>query len=323
MSAMQQRATVPFTFNGLPLSAIPHENDLWLTGEDIGRALDYSEPRIAIHKIYTRNKIELDSHSTVLKLPVTGVQDGDLRNQTDYAGADSDHETSPAGTTQLRDVRVFSEEGVMILTMLSSQPAAAQFRAWAVRVLKAYRHGNLVIGNPGSRDRLLQTCIKEVRFGNPAAIHTLVHHFGYPESIAAPAVPNPFLKPRGGNASTATPLVQWFVDGFLPALKREVLAGGGPLLTAIHGRTATCRHWKIENDHEDVFSLLAELSEIRALAAEIGEAHGVDPTCTGMSFRHGLHHFTKRMAAHGWACTKARTTTDGVVLWALTLEGGE
>ena len=39
MAALQSGASVPFTFNGQPLAAISHEDDLWLTGEDIGRAL--------------------------------------------------------------------------------------------------------------------------------------------------------------------------------------------------------------------------------------------------------------------------------------------
>lgn len=41
----------------------------------------------------------------------------------------------------IQETRVFSQGGVMIITMLSKQPKARQFRSWAVRILKSYRKG--------------------------------------------------------------------------------------------------------------------------------------------------------------------------------------
>lgn len=51
------------------------------------------------------------------------------------------------------------------------------------------------IADQRKRDRLLETCIKEARFGNAAAIHTLITEFGYPESIRNRAVET---QPEGG-----------------------------------------------------------------------------------------------------------------------------
>lgn len=325
MTALQHRASVPFTFNGKPLSAIPHDNDLWLTGEDIGRALEYSYPRQAITKLYERNREELDNYSTVLKLPIASAestQEGDTCevNLTSQVGSEEVNLT-PAGTTQLRDVRVFSEEGVMILTMLSGQPRAAAFRAWAVRVLKAYRHGNLVIASPSKRDQLLQTCIKEVRFGNPAAIHTLVHHFGYPETIAEAVGRNPFTGRGSAIVANSTPvMVQWFVDGFLPDLRSEVLAGSGPLLDQVRAHAETARYWKVTDGADGAFVIEFQMRDMQALAAEIGEARGVDAGCTGYAFRLGVRAHTPRIKMCGWTLSKPRKTMSDAEIWTLTME---
>lgn len=105
-------------FNGHPLEIIQHQDEVWFNKEQIGGALGYADPRKAINKIYLRNQTELDEYSVGVKL---GSTDG------------KQYET-----------RIFNEEGVMLLTMLSRQPKAAEFRRWAVKVLKAYRHSEPV-----------------------------------------------------------------------------------------------------------------------------------------------------------------------------------
>lgn len=146
--------TVPFNFSGIPLAAIEHEEDLWLTGEDIGNALEYTNPRIAINKLYKRNQAELDQHSIVVKMPVAYgdayPREGDGGNEegtcvtslgthvgSNYLETPPAYPEKGAGATRLQPVRVFNEEGVMILTMLSSQPKAAEFRAWGGKALTA------------------------------------------------------------------------------------------------------------------------------------------------------------------------------------------
>jgi prophage antirepressor-like protein len=152
---------VVYEFNRQPVPMHRHEGDLWVTSEHIGAALGYAEPNRAITKIYNRNREELDLHTCTPKL-VHQAEDG---------------------IEQRRSVRCFNEEGIMIITMLSRQPKAAEFRAWAVKILKAYRHGELVLNQPSERDHLLELCISEAGKCNIAALSTLVSRYGYEPSI--------------------------------------------------------------------------------------------------------------------------------------------
>ena len=146
-----------YDFNGADIQLIPHDGDLWVTGEAIGGALGYPEPRKAISKMYERNTEEISAHSCYVKLTTQ----------------------SKGGLSQRRSFRVYNEEAVMIITMLSRQPKAAEFRAWAVQILKAYRRGELIMATPGQRDTLLELCIRESGNGNVAAMDTLVNRYGY------------------------------------------------------------------------------------------------------------------------------------------------
>jgi prophage antirepressor-like protein len=101
-------------FRGQAIPVIAHEGDQWITGEQIGRALGYEHPRQRINDLFRRNRDELSEYSLELKL----------------------RSSEPP-------TRIYNEEGVMVLTMLSRQPVAQQFRRWAVGILKAYRHGDL------------------------------------------------------------------------------------------------------------------------------------------------------------------------------------
>ena len=104
-------------FHGQSLPVVEHAGDHWFAAQHIGQALGYERPVDQIGKIYRRHSNELDEYSSSATL-------------ADVAG-------------KQRDQRLFNEEGVMIITMLSRQPRAAEFRRWAVKVLKAYRHGAL------------------------------------------------------------------------------------------------------------------------------------------------------------------------------------
>ncbi len=104
-------------FNDLKVDFIEKDDELWLTGEQIGMALEYEEPRKSINNIYDRNKDELDEYSVDTNLMST-----DGKNYM---------------------TRIYNEKGVMLITMLSKQPKAKGFRRWAVQVLEAFRHGKL------------------------------------------------------------------------------------------------------------------------------------------------------------------------------------
>lgn len=106
-------------FDGHPLDMVRHADDAWMTAEQIGEALEYSFAREAIMKIYERNAEELDDYTCVVNLTTQAEN----------------------GVTQNRQIRVFNEEGVMLICMWSKQPKAKAFRQWAVAVLKKHRQG--------------------------------------------------------------------------------------------------------------------------------------------------------------------------------------
>ena len=71
-------------FNGVQLDCYRAENengDFWATREQIGRLLDYAEPRDSIAKIHQRNQERLDKFSGVVKL---STPEGGTQNTTVY-----------------------------------------------------------------------------------------------------------------------------------------------------------------------------------------------------------------------------------------------
>lgn len=161
MDGELQQAPDTYRFGEVSIPLVAHDGDVWMTGEAIGAALEYPDPPRGVAKVFQRNREELDPHTCVVNL-TTQVE---------------------GGVSQRRAVRVYNEEGVMILTMLSRQPKAAAFRAWAVQVLKAYRRGELALAAGAGRDTLLELCIRESGRGNVTAMHTLVRRYGYPAEL--------------------------------------------------------------------------------------------------------------------------------------------
>jgi prophage antirepressor-like protein len=92
-------------FNSHSISLISYHNTGWFSGHDIGKCLEYKKPRKSIHDIYRRNIKLLTKYSTVRKLPTV---DG-----------------------KCRQIRLYNEEGVMIIAMRSRQPKADEFCEWA------------------------------------------------------------------------------------------------------------------------------------------------------------------------------------------------
>jgi|GEM_PF-1178574 DNA-binding CsgD family transcriptional regulator len=101
--------TVPF--EGTNLSVIDHNDQRWLTADQIGIALGYSEEkaRQGVNNLYKRHEDEFGAEdSCVIKMMTQG---------------------------QGRDVRIFSATGCHLLSFFSNTPRAKQFRAWAKAVL--------------------------------------------------------------------------------------------------------------------------------------------------------------------------------------------
>lgn len=318
--AYSGRTVVPYTFNGLNLMAIKHEEDMWLTGEDIGRALEYVEPRIAIQKLFKRNQNELKKYSCVTKL-VTQTPENDLaiiENGVATPPAKSDYEENATG--QRRSVRIFNEEGVMILTMLSSQPKAADFRAWAVTILKAYRHGNLVLANPLARERLLETCIKESRFGSPAAVQMLIEHFGFPPSLRRDI--NRDIVRRASRLPAKEPeLLDWFLDTFLPRLRDEIEGTPGEILAGIRSRPPYYTNWGEMAVEGALWCLRHRPSDLFTFICPLAETEGVETDISSQLFTRWLSYNSARLKSGGWARVE-HSRTQGWNVFRLMLVDG-
>ena len=92
-------------FNDLSCDFYSAEDDIWMTRNQIGEALEYADPRKAIQNIHDKNKARFIGKSSVLK---TRTVDG--RN---------------------RETVVYNELGVFEICRLSRQPKADAFMDWA------------------------------------------------------------------------------------------------------------------------------------------------------------------------------------------------
>ena len=96
-----------------------------MTREQIGTALEYSDPRIAITKIHTRNADRLDLLSTSTKL-VTVEEE----------------------RTVEREMFVYNLRGVMEICRFSRQPKADKFMDFVWDVMESLYNGNSVLSAP-------------------------------------------------------------------------------------------------------------------------------------------------------------------------------
>ena len=92
------------------------QGDILMTREQIGTALEYAEPRIAIANIHNRNKNRLDKFSAVINL------------------------ITPQGTRQ--ETTVYKHKGIYEICRFSRQPKADAFMDWVWDVVETIRkHG--------------------------------------------------------------------------------------------------------------------------------------------------------------------------------------
>ena len=106
------------TFENLSCNFYRNMNDdILLTREQIGIALEYSNPDVALSKIHKKHKDRLDELSVVTKLEST---DGKEYNTT-----------------------LYSERGIMEICRWSRQPKANIFMDWVWDIIEKYRHNEL------------------------------------------------------------------------------------------------------------------------------------------------------------------------------------
>lgn len=104
----------------------------WMTRDQIGAALEYSNPRVAIAKIHARKKARLDKYSVVTKL------------------------VSPDGKTY--DTTVYNRKGVMEICRHSDQPKADAFMDFCWETMDGLMSGKTkLIGMTEYQQMMAQT----------------------------------------------------------------------------------------------------------------------------------------------------------------------
>lgn len=106
-------------------------NEFYITREQIGTALEYSNPRIAIQKIHDRNADRLNPLSTVTKLV-----------------------TVEGGREVTRDVIVYTLRGAMEICRFSRQPKADKFMDFVWDVMESLHDGRNVLATPDQQTAL-------------------------------------------------------------------------------------------------------------------------------------------------------------------------
>lgn len=104
-------------FNGMSCDVYSDGSKIYMTRKQIGKALGYETPDVALSKIHDRHKDRLDQLSVVTKLVST---DG-----------------------KMYDIILYSQRGIMEICRWSRQPLANAFMDWAWDIIEAYRDGTL------------------------------------------------------------------------------------------------------------------------------------------------------------------------------------
>lgn len=98
--------------------------EMFMTANQLGECLGYSNPTIAINKLATRNEyLKSTEFSVVTKLVST---DG-----------------------KAYETRLFNEDGIYEITFLAKTEVAKKFRAWVRGILKALRNGEMQLSSNG------------------------------------------------------------------------------------------------------------------------------------------------------------------------------
>lgn len=93
------------------------DNEIFMTSEQLGMVLGYSNPQKAISNLVVRNEYLTSSEFS-----------GFLKMRT------------PSGT---QETRIFTEDGIYEITMLAKTEKAKEFRSWVRQILKGLRKGEL------------------------------------------------------------------------------------------------------------------------------------------------------------------------------------
>lgn len=113
-------------FGALSMDVYEDNNhQYYMTRDQIGTALEYGNPKVAIMNIHTRNSDRLDKFCSVLNLS-----------------------TEVGNHTQMRQTYVYSLRGVMEICRLSRQPKADAFMDFCWDIMESLMRGDSVLATP-------------------------------------------------------------------------------------------------------------------------------------------------------------------------------
>lgn len=113
---MKEKAIVKY-FEDKPVEFFQDEQGkIWVTAEQIGNALEYSNPKKAISNIYNRNQKRLNRHQKILTMRTPGGK---------------------------QKVRVFDKRAVYFIIMRSDTKLAYDFQYWFSGILEELEEGKL------------------------------------------------------------------------------------------------------------------------------------------------------------------------------------
>src|SRR5690625_4556320 len=108
-------------------------NDIFMTREQIGQALEYKSPRKAIKDIHLRNKERLDNFSRGAQIE------------------------TPSGK---QETTIYNEQGIYEIIRRSGQPKADEFYDWVYELLSKLRKGEVQIQETGNTKLLLKAALE-------------------------------------------------------------------------------------------------------------------------------------------------------------------
>lgn len=126
-------------------------NEIWMTRDQIGTALEYADPRKAISNIHERYKDRLDKFSGTLKM------------------------RTPSG---MQDTVLYTAKGVYEICRWSRQPKADEFYDMVYDLLESLRKGNtILVGNSNSKQELeVKRMNAEARLLNARTRHIMMRY---------------------------------------------------------------------------------------------------------------------------------------------------
>ncbi|MFP4498905.1 MAG: Bro-N domain-containing protein [Vulcanimicrobiota bacterium] len=105
-------------FQDKPVEFLEKDGEKWLTAEQVGMALGYSEPRKSIVNIINRRQDEFEDLIAVIKL------------------------MTPGGN---QETTILSRDAVNLVCMFSKKPVAKVFRRWVLQILREIQENGKAI----------------------------------------------------------------------------------------------------------------------------------------------------------------------------------